>query len=449
MRRDTIKIAGLLWMIGVYAIISISGSAFAETRVALVIGNANYAHAPHLTNPENDADAITIALRKANFNVDERKNVTSDELRGTILAFSKQAENADVAVIYYAGHGIQADGINYLIPVDAALASQASLTLEAIPADSVLGAVALARRLRLLILDACRDNPFKAELAAMGTRGVASRGLAPIAADGTNDTIVAYSAKENTVALDGEGANSPFATALARRLDEKGTELDKMFREVRDDVIAATNGKQTPFVYGSRGAVDFYFMPGGTVVNNNVQGPTETDAKAMELSFWESASGTNDPAQLQAYLHSYPNGTFTALARAKMASLENAVPKGTSSALPSGHFDGTWSTSLSCENSSGAQGYSFEFPSVIKVDALHGEKGIKGQPGWLQLDGKILPDGSAVVYAVGLVGAAQFAVGQRAAGTQYAYHLDTKFSGSTGTGHRTEGRPCTVAFTKE
>lgn len=111
-------------------------------------------------------------------------------------------------------------------------------------------------------------------------------------------------------------------------------------------------------------------------------------------------------------------------------------------------FDGVWDTILSCTNSNGALGYSFEFPSTVKDGVLHGEKGTKGEPGWLQIDGKILHDGAANLYANGLVGAAPFAVGQRPAGTEYGYHLDTKFSDTSGKGTRVEGRPCSVTFTK-
>jgi hypothetical protein len=112
-------------------------------------------------------------------------------------------------------------------------------------------------------------------------------------------------------------------------------------------------------------------------------------------------------------------------------------------------FDGVWKTILSCTNSNGALGYSYEFPSVVKNDVLHGEKGTKGQPGWLQLDGKILPDGTASLYASGLVGASDAAVGHRPAGTEYGYHVDAKFSDKEGSGHRVEGRPCTVEFTRQ
>ena len=112
-------------------------------------------------------------------------------------------------------------------------------------------------------------------------------------------------------------------------------------------------------------------------------------------------------------------------------------------------FEGTWNTVLSCENTAGAMGYSFRFPSVVKNGVLHGEKGNKGKPGWLQLDGKIEPDGSAKLYADGLVGASEAAVGHRPAGTQYGYHIDAKFSGDSGTGKRVEGRACSVTFAKK
>jgi hypothetical protein len=120
-----------------------------------------------------------------------------------------------------------------------------------------------------------------------------------------------------------------------------------------------------------------------------------------------------------------------------------------SAEAPAAAFDGIWTTILSCSNSNGALGYSFEFPSTVKDSVLHGEKGTKGEPGWLSLDGRIQADGAAQLYVDGLVGAAPFAVGQRPAGTAYGYHVDAKFSGDTGSGHRVEGRPCSVSFTRK
>jgi hypothetical protein len=111
-------------------------------------------------------------------------------------------------------------------------------------------------------------------------------------------------------------------------------------------------------------------------------------------------------------------------------------------------FDGTWDTILSCPNKAGAMGYSFRFPSIVKESALHAEKGAKGQPGWLQIEGKIAPDGTAKLYASGLVGAAEFAVGGRPAGTEYGYHIDARFSDTEGAGKRVEGRPCDITFAR-
>ncbi len=312
----------LLGAMGIAAAVSAVSAAQAETRIALVIGNANYLHAAHLANPSNDADLIAAKLRRANFVVDERKNLTHDKMVSVILAFSEQAEKADVAVVYYAGHGVQRDGIDYLLPVDAALKTPASLPFEGVQADSVLSTVAEAHKLRLMILDACRDNPF-----GNGTRGT-SHGLAPISAP--SDTVTAYSAKENTVALDGgRGPNSPYATALARHLDEPGVELDQMFREVRDDVIADTRGAQEPYVYDSRGRGNFYFMPGATpVIKAAVQAAQAApgvDSKTIEIEMWRSVETSNDPVQYQVYLKHYPSGDFADVARAKIAASQKST----------------------------------------------------------------------------------------------------------------------------
>lgn len=328
--------------IALAAICAFGDDARSETRVALVIGNANYIHAQTLANPLHDADTVAAALTRAGFSVVERKDLNFDEMRSAILDFSAKTEIADVAVIYYAGHGIQADGVNYLIPVDAALASPAGLRLEAVPADTVLGAVALARHLRLLILDACRDNPFKSLLAARGMRGIENRGLAPMVPEDTNDTVIAYSAKDNTVALDGSGHNSPYAAALARHINEPGVELDKVLREVRNDVLAETNNKQEPFVYGSRGE-DFYFVQ-GSVAGGNARANIEqnADTHADERALWQSVSDSNDPSVLKAYLDQYPNGIFAGAAKAKIASLEKSSSGAIDTNHPTGSFDGVW-----------------------------------------------------------------------------------------------------------
>jgi uncharacterized caspase-like protein len=162
-------------------------------------------------------------------------------------------------VIYYAGHGIEMGGRNYLIPVDARLQTDRDVEFEAVPLDQVLSSTEGARKLRLILLDACRENPFARQMRRTVAARAIGRGLARIEPDG--GTLVAYAAKDGEVALDGEGQNSPFVTALIRHIATPGVEINKLFRLVRDDVLAATGRKQEPFVYGSLPGEDFYFIP--------------------------------------------------------------------------------------------------------------------------------------------------------------------------------------------
>jgi uncharacterized caspase-like protein/SH3-like domain-containing protein len=251
-----IRLAAILW-----CLILASGAAQAERRVALVIGNGAYRHAPRLPNPPNDATLVGRALEQAGFTVTVQRDLDHDGLVQALRAFGDDADGADWAVLYYAGHGMEIGGVNYLIPVDAQLATDRDVGFEAVAADQVMRAIEGARSLRMLILDACRNNPFIAAMkrSASGGRDI-GRGLAAV--EPTQATLVAYSAKAGTIASDGNGADSPFATALAAHLVEPGVEVDKVFRLVRDDVLDATGNQQEPFVYGSLpGRQSFYFVP--------------------------------------------------------------------------------------------------------------------------------------------------------------------------------------------
>jgi uncharacterized caspase-like protein len=228
------------------------------TRVALVIGNSNYSAVGRLPNPPRDAAVLAQALRDAGFRtVQVESDLGSEAMRRALRDFSAQAATADWAVIYYAGHGIEIGGQNYLVPIDARLRSDRDVQFEAVPLDQVLTSIEGARKLRLVILDACRDNPFAQQM----TRSLASRsvgrGLARIEPEG--GTLVAYAAKAGQVALDGEGQNSPFVSALVKHIGTPGTEINFLFRKVRDDVLAATGKAQEPFVYGSLPGENFYF----------------------------------------------------------------------------------------------------------------------------------------------------------------------------------------------
>lgn len=228
------------------------------TRVALVIGNSDYTSVPRLPNPSRDAATVAQAFREAGFKtVQVRSDLSYEAMRRALRDFSAEAEKADWAVVYYAGHGIEVSGQNYLVPVDAQLKNDRDVQFEAVPLDQVLATLEGSKRLRLVILDACRDNPFINQM----TRSVASRsigrGLARIEPEG--GTLVAYAAKAGQVALDGEGQNSPFVSALVKHISTPGVEISKLFRLVRDDVLAATGKAQEPFVYGSLPGEDFFF----------------------------------------------------------------------------------------------------------------------------------------------------------------------------------------------
>jgi tetratricopeptide (TPR) repeat protein len=233
-------------------------------RVALVIGNTAYRAVPALANPKRDAEAVAGALRQAGFQtVDLVLDLERDAMVKALRAFRDKADHADWALVYYAGHGIEIDRMNYLVPVDARLADERDVKEEAVSYDTLMNAIGGARALRLVVLDACRNNPFKERMhRAAGSRSAAGRGLAA-PPESEPGTLVVYSAKEGATAEDDvDGANSPFARAFVAELQVPGLEVRRVFDNIRDDVIEATRNRQQPFSYGSLpGRRDFYFNP--------------------------------------------------------------------------------------------------------------------------------------------------------------------------------------------
>jgi tetratricopeptide (TPR) repeat protein len=232
-----------------------------EKRIALVIGNGAYSNVKALKNADSDARAVAASFRRLGFEVIEKHDLTLPQLTAELKSFGDHAGNFDWAVVYYAGHGIEIGGINYLIPVDAELSVSSHVDDEAIPLDRVLSKVEGAHKLRLVILDACRENPFIAKMANAGATRSVGRGLARIEPEG--GVMVAYSAKDGQVAQDGDGNNSPFAQALLDHLGEPGLEINMLFRKVRDDVRSRTNGQQEPFTYGSLPSEELFFKAAG------------------------------------------------------------------------------------------------------------------------------------------------------------------------------------------
>lgn len=229
-------------------------AAFADTpkRVALVIGNATYQSVPRLANPTNDAADIAHALDRLDFEVTVETDLDSSGMTRALGRFSRKARTADMAVLFYAGHGIEIDNQNYLIPTDAELNHVDDVAFEAIRLEQLLRAVEGAETLKLVLLDACRDNPFSF---AAGSRSL-GRGLTRVEPSG--GVLVSYAARSGTVAFDGEGRNSPYTSALLEHLEEPNLEVGKLFRRVRDAVYRNTRGSQEPFTYGSLPSRDIF-----------------------------------------------------------------------------------------------------------------------------------------------------------------------------------------------
>ena len=230
-----------------------------ERRVALVIGNAAYQAVSGLANTTNDARAIADVLKADGFT---SVRIALDMTRASMIAslndFQREADTSDWAVVYYAGHGLEVSGTNYLVPIDARLGDDRDIQDEAVSVDRILRAVENAKKLRLVMLDACRDNPFLKKMhRSIATRSI-SRGLAAIEPLGA--TLIVFAAKDGETAEDGAGNHSPFAASLIKRLQQPTIEINKLFRLVTSDVLKATGNQQRPFVYGSLpGEEDFYF----------------------------------------------------------------------------------------------------------------------------------------------------------------------------------------------
>jgi uncharacterized caspase-like protein len=214
-----------------------------------------------LKNPANDASVVTAMLKSAGFDtVDSREDLSVVEMRRALREFGNKTRDADVAVIYYAGHGIEVDGTNYLIPVDATLETDTDVFDETFPLDRVLVAVEPAKQLRLVILDACRDNPFAKTMKRTTAARAIGRGLAKVEPSSPN-TVIAFAAKAGSTASDGDSKNSPFAAALVEHLPKPGLDLRRAFGFVRDDVLRTTKNAQEPFIYGSLGGNDVPLVP--------------------------------------------------------------------------------------------------------------------------------------------------------------------------------------------
>ncbi|HEY4974225.1 MAG TPA: caspase family protein, partial [Steroidobacteraceae bacterium] len=285
--------------------------------MALVLGNSAYQNVAPLPNPVNDSAVIAAKLKEAGFDVvDSRHDLTAAETRRVLRDFADRAGDADIAVVYYAGHGMEVDGDNFLIPVDAKLERDTDVFDEALSLDRILVAIEPAKQLRLVILDACRDNPFaKTMKRTVASRSI-GRGLAKIEPVSPN-TLIAYSAKAGSTALDGDATNSPFTLALAKHLTTPGLDVRRAFGFVRDDVMKVTSNRQEPFVYGSLGGDDVPLVPGKpapTTAAPATAGPAPNEARLD----YELALQIGNKAALSAFLAQHPDGFYTSLAKLQL-----------------------------------------------------------------------------------------------------------------------------------
>jgi hypothetical protein len=308
------------------ALLALSGHAHAQTRVALVIGNTAYAKVPSLPNPAHDAQDVSAALMRLGFAVNTVTDADFDGMRRSLLDFGRTARNADMAVIYFAGHGIEINGSNWLLPTDVELKTEGDASTEAISLQSAMQAVAAAKTLGLVILDACRNNPFQSTMKRANTRSVRILGLAPV--EPADNVLVAYAARDGSVAADGAGRNSPYTAALLKHIETAGLEVDFLFRNVRDDVMAATNNEQQPFVYGSLSSDEIYFKPPSPAVT--AADPPPPDAAEIAWSFLKA---TKDISSLTRFVERFPASSHVSDVKVRIASLETAPPS-TAGAAP-------------------------------------------------------------------------------------------------------------------
>jgi flagellar biosynthesis GTPase FlhF len=311
---DSVRLI-LQWLARLSAVLLVftAGSlsaASADKRVALVIGNSAYQHSATLENPSNDAEDLANMLTRLGFEVILEKDLSKRGMEQAFSRFARLAQDADVAMFYYAGHAMQYNGNNYLVPIDAALQDEFSVEFEMARVSDVLNSLERARGVKILVLDACRNNPLAEQLArhAANRDAFASRGLARI--DHPSGMLIAYATQAGQVAEDGRGRNSPFTSALIKRLPEPGIEIAQVFRRVAFDVNAQTQGRQLP---------DLSMSLLGEVYLSKPDKPQIT----TEAEAWQKIASSADRTDFEHFVTDFPDSPFAVVAKERIRILEN------------------------------------------------------------------------------------------------------------------------------
>lgn len=423
----------LVHIISTFLVLVLACESIAENRVALVIGNGSYAEAP-LSNPPNDATLMAQTLRALGFEVAVHINSDQRTIKRAIQDFGRRLETAGkdtVGLFYYAGHGVQANGVNYLIPIEASIEREADLVIEAVEARWVLAQMDFAgNQLNMVILDACRNNPYRATFRS------ATRGL--VRMEAPKGSLIAYATAPNQVASDGVGANSPYTETLAAIMQRPGLPVLEMFNTVGVQVAARTNGQQQPWVSSSPLPGDFYFVPKQSAVPLAVQSPTPAfDERTLELAFWNSIKHSKDWLDYQAYLDQYgERGAFKALARVRRDRLQGvgvaAYPAHAEMKMPKVGTVGTWE----CSGPYGSERTS----KVVRV-----ENGIIREEGYTSGRGETFVEQTLLGIGTTLFKKLDYADGKGVRGQKYdeddfrgyeKLESGSKFSGTVSEWHR-------------
>jgi hypothetical protein len=414
----------------------------AEKRVALVIGNGAYKNVPKLPNPPNDAADVAAALRRSGFDVIFETNLDQIGMQDASIRFAREARTADVALFYYSGHALQFAGINYLVPVDAALRDEADLRRMA-RADEILADLQQAKNLRILVLDACRDNPFAEDLKRSIGRSRSidvGRGLAKM--ESPDGTIISYATQPGRTADDGSGRNSPYTTAFLKHIDDRDS-VTTVFQHVSASVYEDTKGSQVPELSLSFFG-EFYLngKPETGAAANSAAVPADPCASAAD--HWRSADAVGTVDAYQDHILHFPSCAFASLAKSRIAALSQpAAP-----APPADPFDGIWVIKEICDKRPPIwPADSFQYAGRIKDGVFHYQYGEEGRPGSVTYTGKVEPDGTSEIVVKGFIGNVPNDPLHRVPGTEFHYKIAIKLEGSRGAGVRIDTpRPCRLEW---
>ncbi|PSO15652.1 hypothetical protein C7G42_26845 [Bradyrhizobium sp. MOS003] len=425
------------------------GSVFADARVALVIGNGAYSSTAQLPNPSHDAEDVASSLKRSGFEVIQGIDLRQADMQDLTIRFARAASRADVAIFYYSGHAMQYNGVNYLMPVDAALTDEADLK-RFVRVDDIVNDLQQAKNLRILVLDSCRDNPLAETLKRSATRAASvGRGLSKVEAP--RGTIVSFSTQSGQVAADGAGRNSPYTTAFLKHIEEPH-EIGDIFRDISSDVYDASGKTQLPEL--SLSIIGKFYLNGPvsvTIAPGAPQAAPRADPCASAEAHWKAADTIGTVSAFEDHLTRFSGCSFASLAKARIESLKQKValaPASNSRAGGGKDFDGSWDVTLNCPASGKAQGYTRPLSGTVTNGVFHAEAQVRDGANRLEIDGQIPADGKTTLSARGTTGASAYTLNDLAPGSPYAFTIDAQFDRNRGSGKRNEARPCNLIFVK-